>query len=80
MAARKKGNTVMLDLVQNYIGKECIVYTMNFQLTGTIKEATGDWISVDNGKDIEIVNIGFIMRIREFPRGKNGKKRVFIPD
>ena len=28
----------MTDLVKNYVGRECLIYTMNSQLAGVIKE------------------------------------------
>ena len=39
----------MTDLVKNYIGRECPIYTMNSQLAGVIKEVDGSWITVGNG-------------------------------
>lgn len=70
----------MLDLVKKYIGKECIIYTINTQLTGTIKEVADGWLSVDTGTDTDVVNIDYVIRIRQYPKGKNGKKRSLVLD
>lgn len=70
----------MTDLVKNYIGRECLIYTMNSQLAGVIKEVDGSWITVDNGKDLEAVNLDYVIRIREYPRNKNGKKKAIVGD
>lgn len=70
----------MTDLVKNYIGRECLIYTMNSQLAGVIKEVDGSWITVDNGKDLEAVNLDYVIRIREYPRNKNGKKKAIVRD
>lgn len=70
----------MTDLVKNYVGRECLIYTMNSQLAGVIKEVDGSWITVDNGKDLEAVNLDYVIRIREYPRNKNGKKKAIVGD
>lgn len=70
----------MTDLVKNYMGRECLIYTMNSQLAGVIKEVDGSWITVDNGKDLEAVNLDYVIRIREYPRNKNGKKKAIVGD
>ena len=70
----------MTDLVKNYIGRECLIYTINSQLAGVIKEVDGSWITVDNGKDLEAVNLDYVIRIREYPRNKNGKKKAIVGD
>ena len=79
-AKRKKGANPMTDLVKNYVGRECLIYTMNSQLAGVIKEVDGSWITVDNGKDLEAVNLDYGIRIREYPRNKNGKKKAIVGD
>lgn len=70
----------MTDIVKNYVGLECLIYTMNSQVTGVIKEVDGSWITVDNGKDLEAVNLDYVIRIREYPRNKGGKKKTFVGD
>lgn len=70
----------MTDLVKNYVGRECLIYTMNSQLAGVIKEVDGSWITVDNGKDLEAVNLDYVIRIREYPRNKGGKKKAIVRD
>ena len=82
---RKKGGKVqMTELVKKFIGKEVIIYTMNSsseQISGTIGEISGDWITVENmtgGQ--EIINLEYVTRIREYPRNKSGKKKAIITD
>lgn len=71
----------MYELAQKFIGKECLIYTFNSsQLTGTIKEVNEGAILIDNGDNLEAVNFDFIVRIREYPRKKNGKKKSVILD
>lgn len=71
----------MYELAQNFIGKECLIYTFNSsQLTGVIKEVNEGGILLETGDTLEAVNFDFIVRIREYPRKKNGKKKSVILD
>ena len=74
----------MTELVKKFIGKECIIYTMNSsaeQISGTIGEIDGEWITVENlNGGQEIVNLEYVTRIREYPRNKNGKKKSVVLD
>lgn len=81
---KKKGKIIMTELVKKFIGKECIIYTMNSsaeQISGTIGEIDGEWITVENmNGGQEIVNLEYVTRIREYPRNKNGKKKSVVLD
>ena len=70
----------MVELAKRFIGKECLIYTLNSQLEGTVKEVTEGAILVEKKGVCEAVNIDFITRIREFPRNKNGKKKSVVLD
>lgn len=74
----KKERTVMTELAKRFIDKECIVYTFNAQLTGTIKEVTDTAILVESDGTPEIVNTDYIVRIREYPKNKKGKKKAIV--
>ena len=79
---RKMGNkTEMIDLAKRFIDKECIIYTFNSQLIGTVKEVSNSAILIiDKSGSAESVNLDFIVRIREYPRKKNGKKKSVVID
>ncbi len=71
----------MYELAQKFIGKECLIYTFNSsQLTGVIKEVNEGAILIENEDNLEAVNFDFIVRIREYPRKKNGKKKSVVLD
>lgn len=70
----------MYELAQSFIGKECIVYTFNSQLTGTIRQVNEGGILLEKSGEQEAVNFDFIVRIREYPRNKNGKKKSAVLD
>jgi len=77
---KRKDREPMIELAKRFIGKECIVYTFNSQVTGTVKEVSDSAILLENGSNPEAVNLDFIVRIREYPRKKNGKKKSVILD
>lgn len=69
----------MSEMIKEFIGKECIVYTFQNQVTGVIEKVEGNWISIKKDNTYEILNIEYISRIREYPRKKSGKKKsVFL--
>ncbi|MBE6780108.1 MAG: hypothetical protein J6A78_06230 [Clostridia bacterium] len=70
----------MFELAKSFLGKECVIYTFNSQLTGVIKEINNGGILIDKAGNLELVNFDFIVRIREYPRNKNGKKKSVIID
>ena len=76
----KKETRQMKQLAQKFIGKECLVYTFNSQITGTLVEVTDGAVLLDNGKDTEAVNMDYVVRIREYPKNKNGKKKSVVLD
>ena len=75
----------MIELAKTMIGKDCVIYTFNSSqaVRCVIQEvrnnallvATGDG---GNGSVSEIVNLDFVLRIREIPLKKNGKPRSTI--
>lgn len=70
----------MLELAKRFIEKECLIYTFNSQLTGVIKEVTDGAILIENKNTVEAVNLDFVIRIREYPTNKNGKKKSVVLD
>ena len=70
----------MKGLAEKFVGKECIIYTINHQISGTIKEVGDGALLVDVNGNLEALNLDFITRIREYPRNKNGKKKSVILD
>lgn len=82
MKARKTGGRkVMKGLAERFIGKECMLYTYNGQLEAVIKEVTDGALLIKRGDNTEeVVNLDFVVRIREYPRKKNGKKKDIVLD
>lgn len=71
----------MKELAKKFIDKECLIYTFNGnQHDCTIKEVTDGAILVEKAGTTEAINLDFIVRIREFPRNKKGKKKSVVLD
>lgn len=72
----------MKELAKQFIGKECIIYTVtsnDASIQGVIREIDdGGMVIERNSGETEIINLDFITRIREYPRKKNGKKKGII--
>lgn len=77
---RKTEETEMYVLAQKFIDKDCVIYTFNSQITGTIKEVNEGGVLIEKSGSLEALNFDFIVRIREYPRTKNGKKKSVILD
>ena len=82
---RRKQNKeilVMEELAKQFIGEECIIYTITSNdgsVQGVIKEINDGGIIIErNTGEREIVNLNFVTRIREYPRKKNGKKKGIV--
>ena len=76
------GDTEMKELAKRFIDKECVISSFdgNHQYEGVIKEVTDGAILLEKNGKIEALNLDFVIRIREYPRKKNGKKKSVILD
>jgi hypothetical protein len=70
----------MVELCKKFIDKECIIYTYNSQIVATLKEVTEGALLIEEKGDVQAVNIDFVVRIREYPKKKNGKKKTVVID
>ena len=77
---RKGTGNQMLKLAENFIGKRCLFYTFNNQITGTVKEIGENGILIEENDNLQIINSDYIVRIREYPKNKKGKDKSVIVD
>ena len=70
----------MKELAKRFIDKECLIYAFdsNHQFDGIIKEVTDGAILIEKGDTVEAINLDFVIRIREYPKNKNGKKKSVV--
>ena len=81
---QNKENREMKELAKRLIGEECIIYTITSNdgsVQGVIKEIDdGGMVIEKKTGELEIVNLDFVTRIREYPRKKNGRKKGVVLD
>ena len=79
---KRGGNIEMKELAAKFIDKECLIYSFDgsHQYQGIIKEISDGAILVENGGTVEAINLDFVIRIREFPKNKKGKKKSIVLD
>lgn len=71
----------MNDIFNRYIGKDCVIYLSNSSsniIECTVNSVSDDWLTVKTRDGDEIINIDYIIRIKEHPLNKNGKKKSVI--
>ena len=72
----------MVELAKRFIGKEFVIYAFDsgHQFIGVIKEVSDGAVLIENNNKLEAINLDFVIRIREYPKNKNGKKKSVILD
>ena len=72
----------MKELAKRFIDKECLIYSFDggHQYDGIIKEVNDSAILVEKNGTVEAINLDFVIRITEFPKNKNGKKKSVVLD
>ena len=72
----------MKELAKKFIDKECLIYSFDgsHQYDGVIKEVTDGAILIEKRGMIEALNLDLVIRIREYPKNKKGKKKSIILD
>jgi len=77
----KERSLKMKELATQFIGKDCIFYAFNgTQIGGIVKSISENGVLIENNGKPEIVNLDLIIRIREYPRNKKGKRASIIAD
>jgi len=79
---KMEGNAEMKELAKRFIDKECLIssFDSNHQFEGVIKEVSDSAILVEKNGTVEAINLDFVIRIREYPRNKKGKKKAVVLD
>jgi hypothetical protein len=82
MKKTRTENKEMIELAKRFIGRECLIYAFDssHQFQGVIKEVSNGAILVENQGQMEAINLEFVIRIREFPTNKKGKKKSVVLD
>ena len=78
---KREGNKEMKELALRFLEKDCVIYAFNNQqFEGVIKEVTDGAILIEKDEKLEAINLDFVVRIREYPKNKKGKKVSVVID
>lgn len=78
---RKKGDNEMKELAKRFIGKDVYINLLpSATVDGVLKEIVDNSIIVEKDGKENIVNLDYVVRLREYPTNKNGKKKSVILD
>lgn len=77
---RREGKAILTGFIEKYIGKYCLIYTMNSQVEGTVKAVEDNWIELEKDGSTQILNADYIVRVREYPLNKKGKRKSIVGD
>ena len=75
-----KEHHIMREAAEKFIGKECLVYLLSGEVTGVIREVTDHALLIETAANRQALNLDFVIRIREYPTNKHGKKKSIILD
>ncbi len=74
----------MENFAKEFIGKFCIIYLMSgfsSQIVGTVKGVNSNGILIsDKEGRVQLINLDYVTRIREYPVNKKGKTKNFVLD
>lgn len=63
----------MKELAARFIGKDVYIKLLEGTADGVVKEVTDDGIVLENKNGLQIINLNYVMKLREYPY-KNGKR------
>ena len=76
---KQKGDTEIQKLAVRFIGKDVMLNTVaSGTYDGVIKEVVDNAVVLEkNGKET-IVNLDYVIRLREYPANKHGKRKPLV--
>lgn len=76
----RKDGREMEEMARKFIGRECLIYGYdNANVTsGIIREVENGAMLIEKDGAPEVINLSFVIRIREYPRNKKGKKKSIV--
>ena len=80
-ARTRKENTAMEMLAKQFIGKECLVYTVTDtmgSIQGTVKEVTGGGLILECSDGLQAVNLEYVTPHPGISPKRKGKEKSFF--
>ena len=78
---KKKGDIEMQEVARRFIGKDVLINTVaSGNYDGILKEVVENAAVLEkNGKET-VINLDYVIRLREYPKNKHGKRKSLITD
>ena len=78
---KQKGDTQMQQLALRYIGKDVLLTTVaSGSYDGVLREVVDNAAVLDKNGQETVVNLDYVIRLREYPKNKNGKRKALVAD
>ena len=78
---RQKGDTQMQKLAERFLGKDVLLNTVaSGAYDGVLKEVVDNAVVLEKGGKETVVNLDYVIRLQEYPKNKNGKRKSVIVD
>jgi len=78
---RRNGDKDMQELAKRFIGKDILINTVaSGTIDGILKEVVGNAVVIDRNGAESVVNLDYVIRLREYPKNKKGKRKTVITD
>ena len=71
----------MQELAKRFIGKDVLINTVaSGTIDGILKEVVDNAVVIDRNGAESVVNLDYVIRLREYPKNKKGKRKTIIDD
>lgn len=78
---RRNGDNEMQELAKRFLGKDVIASTISSgTVDGILKEVADNAAVIEKDGKETVVNLDFVIRLRKYPVGKNGKRKAIVLD
>nr|WP_308669477.1 hypothetical protein [uncultured Agathobacter sp.] len=68
----------MRELAERFIGKDVYINLLDGRADGVIKEVTDNGIVLENKNGVQVVNLDYVVKLREYPYNKKGKRGTIV--
>ena len=78
---RQKGDVEMQTLAQRFIGKDVLLSTVGSgSCDGVVREVVDNAVVLEKNGQQTVVNLDYVIRMREYPKNKKGKRKSVIAE
>ena len=79
--AKKKGDISMQELAKRFIGKDVLINLISQgTVDGILTEVCDNAAVIEKDGHTAVINLDFVVRLREYPKNKNGKRKSIVAD